>query len=316
MAKLRGLTILFAAVLMAVLYSAPSEAQIFGRKNDDSAVRLNELEERMRNLTGQIEQLSYQMREIQDQLRRMQEDNEYRFEQLEGGAGGGNRPAPGKRSDLGQPQGIDQNQGLAPGPKTLGTLGGGGDAEWSASGGYSTDEQQPAPLGNGPIDLSQLAGGGGLDGVPGIGQDEGTARAGDQIAGLTSSTGDPREDYNRAYSQAVNGDYVSAEEGFQSFLQLYPQDRLAPSAQYWLGESLLAQRKFREAADAFLKTYTEHPGGDKSADSLLKLGVSLQGLGERDAACATFSELQTKYPNAAPAVLEQARDERRRAKCS
>ena len=314
MAKLRGLTILLAAALMAVLYSAPSEAQIFGRKSDDSAVRLNELEDRMRNLTGQLEQLSYQMREIQDQMRRMQEDNEYRFQQLEGGAGNGNRPASGKRSDLGQPQGIEQNQGLAPGPQTLGSLGGGGDAEWSESGGYSNDEQA-APLGNGPIDLSQLAGGG-LQGVPGLNQDAGTARAGDEIAGLTSSTGDPREDYNRAYSQAVNGDYASAAEGFQSFLQLYPQDRLVPSAQYWLGESLLAQRKFREAADAFLKTYTEHPGSDKSADSLLKLGVSLQGLGERDAACATFSELQSKYPNAAPAVLQQARDERRRAKCS
>ncbi|MBD8893730.1 tol-pal system protein YbgF [Roseibium litorale] len=314
MAKLRGLTILLAAALMAVLYSAPSEAQIFGRKSDDSAVRLNELEDRMRNLTGQLEQLSYQMREIQDQMRRMQEDNEYRFQQLEGGAGNANRPAAGKRSDLGQPQGADQNQGLAPGPQTLGSLGGGGDAEWSASGGYSNDEQ-PAPLGNGPIDLSQLAGGG-LQGVPGLNQDAGTAKAADEIAGLSSSTGDPREDYNRAYSQAVNGDYASAAAGFQSFLQLYPQDRLVPSAQYWLGESLLAQRKFREAADAFLKTYTEHPGSDKSADSLLKLGVSLAGLGERDAACATFSELQSKYPNAAPAVLEQARDERRRAKCS
>lgn len=308
MAKLRGLTLLLAAVLVSALYSAPSEAQIFGRKNDDSAVRLNELEDRMRNLTGQLEQLSYQMRELQDQMRRMQEDNEYRFQQLEGGGASAPRTTPGKRSDLGQPQ------GLAPGPQTLGSLSGSGDAEWSESGGYTAD-QETAPLGNGPIDLSQLAGGG-LSGVPGLGQDAGTARAGDQIAGLTSSTGDPREDYNRAYSQAVNGDYASAAEGFESFLQLYPDDRLAPSAQYWLGESLLAQRKFREAADAFLKTYTEHPGSDKSADSLLKLGISLQGLGERDAACATFSELQSKYPNAAPAVLEQARDERRRAKCS
>jgi len=139
---------------------------------------------------------------------------------------------------------------------------------------------------------------------------------GDSLGGLIQSTGDPRTDYDQAYNFAINGEYPAAEDGFRSFLETYPDDRLAPNAQYWLGESLLAQKKYRDAADAFLKTYTDHPGSDKSPDSLLKLGISLFGLGEKDAGCATFSELLTKYPKAAPAVLDQAREERRRGKCS
>ena len=83
MQQIKGLTGLLVA-LVFIVAATPSQAQLFGRKNDDSAVRITQLEERIRTLTGQIEQLSYQMRELQDQMRRMQEDNEYRFQQLEG----------------------------------------------------------------------------------------------------------------------------------------------------------------------------------------------------------------------------------------
>lgn len=312
MGKLKFLTALAVAVVTLSLAS-PSQAQLFGRRNDESNVRLNEMEERLRSLTGQIEQLSYQLREVQDQLRRMQEDNEYRFQQLEGGQ-------PQKRSDAGQPapqpgQSKDKAQ-------TLGTLpaeAGSGDAEWASSGGY---RDEPAESSGGPIDLSALAGGpalGNQEGAaPTIGQptDDTTQAAGNAMAGLIQSSGDPRTDYDQAYNYAVNGQYSAAENAFRAFLETYPDDRLAANAQYWLGESLLAQKQYREAADAFLKTYTDHPGSDKSPDSLLKLGLALNGLGEKDAACATFSELLSKYPNAAPAVLDQARDEQRRGQCS
>jgi tol-pal system protein YbgF len=316
MRNLRGL----AGLVMALVFIAtatPSEAQLFGRKNDDSSVRIGQLEERIRVLTGQIEQLSYQMRELQDQMRRMQEDNEYRFQQLEGGT-------PGKRSDAAP---GSTAPGLSPdGTPETGTLiapGGGfatlpsdgsGDSDWSQSGGYEGPTGLPS---DGPIDLSALAQG--LENLPGAGgdfvPDPGLATNDDQIASVIGSS-DPRADYDQAYSLAVNGDYAAAEQGFRTFLENYPEDALSANAQYWLGESLLAQQNFREAADAFLKTYTDHPGNEKSPDSLLKLGVSLRGLGEADAACATFSELLNKYPNAAPAVLSQARDERRRAQCT
>lgn len=310
----KGLAGLVLALVM-IATATPSEAQLFGRRNDESAVRISQLEERIRVLTGQIEQLSYQLREMQDQMRRMQEDNEYRFQQLEGGT-------PGKRSEIAPGSGAP---GLAPdGTPQSGSLvapGGGfatlpsdgsGDGNWDQSGGYESG----LPT-DGPIDLSALANG--LESVPGTNEeftpDPGLATDDDQIASVIGS-GDPQADYNAAYSLAVNGDYAGAEQEFRVFLENYPDDQLSANAQYWLGESLLAQQNYREAADAFLKTYTDHPGNSKSPDSLLKLGVSLRGLGEAEAACATFSELLNKFPNAAPAVLTQARDERRRAQCS
>lgn len=312
MRHFKGLTGLLLAMVMIVA-ATPSEAQLFGRRNDDSAVRIGQLEERIRVLTGQIEQLSFQLREMQDQMRRMQEDNEYRFQQLEGGT-------PGKRSDLepgaGAPglgaDGTPQSDNLVAPGGGLATLpaDGSGDGNWDQSGGY--ENGLPS---DGPIDLSALAQG--LENLPGTDgvQDPGLATDDDQIANVIGS-GDPQMDYNAAYSLAVNGDYAGAEAGFRDFLESYPDDTLTANAQYWLGESLLAQQNYRDAADAFLKTYTDHPGSDKSPDSLLKLGMSLRGLGEASAACATFSELLNKFPNAAPAVLTQARDERRRAQCS
>ncbi|WP_269585611.1 tol-pal system protein YbgF [Roseibium sp. Sym1] len=314
MQHLKGLAGLVLAMVM-ITAATPSEAQLFGRRNDESAVRIGQMEERIRVLTGQIEQLSFQLREMQDMMRRMQEDNEYRFQQLEGGT-------PGKRSELPPgsgapglaPDGTPQTGSLVAPGGGLATLpaDGSGDASWDQSGGYDTG----LPT-DGPIDLSALANG--LDNVPGTGDDispdPGLATDDDQIASVIGS-GDPQTDYNEAYSLAVNGDYSGAERGFRNFLENYPDDQRSANAQYWLGESLLAQQNYREAADAFLKTYTNHPGNEKSPDSLLKLGVSLRGLGESDAACATFSELLNKFPNAAPAVLSQARDERKRAQCS
>ncbi|WP_282047014.1 tol-pal system protein YbgF [Roseibium album] len=320
MQNYKALASIFLALVLTIA-ATPSEAQLFGRKKDDSSVRIGQLEERIRALTGQIEQLSFQMREMQDQMRRMQEDNEYRFQQLEGGTPGkrsGLEPsgapgstAPGLAAD-GTPQGgnlVTPDGGLA----TL-SANGSGDGNWSDTGGYENGGGLPS---DGPINLEQLAKG--LETIPGAGldlaPDPNLATDDDAIAGIIGS-GDPRSDYDEAYSLAVNGDYSNAERGFRTFLETYPDSDLTPNAQYWLGESLLAQQDYRGAADAFLKTYTDFPGNSKSPDSLLKLGVSLRGLGQSAAACATFSELLNKYPDAAPAVLSEARDERLRAQCS
>lgn len=295
-----------------VVTATPSQAQLFGRRNDDSSVRIGQLEEQIRVLTGQLEQMSFRMRELQDQLRRMQEDNEYRFQQLESGT-------PGKRSDVAPglaPDGSPQPGTLVAPGGDFATVpaDGSGDGNWAQTGGYEAQDGLPS---DGPIDLSQLARG--LENLPGtdvaIAPDPEFSTDDDAIAGIIGS-GDPRSDYDQAYSMAVNGDYSAAEAGFRTFLESYPDNELASNAQYWLGESLLAQQNYREAADAFLKTYRDHPGNSKSADSLLKLGVSLRGLGETDVACATFSELLNKFPNAAPAVLSQARDERQSAQCT
>ncbi len=315
MAFLRIFALVAAVIISFAGLSTPSQAQLFGSSDDDAAtnVRLNDLEERLRSLTGQIENLNYQMRTLEDQIRRMQEDNEYRLQQLEGQGGR-------KRSDA-TPNGASPTQSAQYGALAGQTNGGGfGPAAGTVEPQGSGDADFEAPLaGSGPIDLSALARGGASTGatnaapppptaLPGVSNELSNALPDGQTASLARGA-DPRSDYNQAYSSVLNGDYSSAEQAFKLFLKNYPNHELAPSAQYWLGESQYARGQFRESADTFLKTYTQYPQGSKVSDSLFKLGLSLKGLGERDAACATFSELLTKYPAAPSAVRAQAQSE-------
>jgi tol-pal system protein YbgF len=129
------------------------------------------------------------------------------------------------------------------------------------------------------------------------------------------STGDPRSDYDRAYSSILSGDYELAEASFRNFLATYPGDDRAPDAQYWLGESLFARGQYSEAADAFLSGYKTYPKSGKAADTLLKLGLSLAGLGEREAACQTYAEVLKKYPDASNALHQRVTAEQAVANC-
>ncbi len=312
MAVYRSLTMALAFAVGLLVSAQPGQAQLFGggRENTQATVRLNQMEEQMRALTGQVEELSHQLRVLQDQLRRMQEDNEYRFQQLEG-SGTRKRSDVAPEGTLSRPTGTlanDGSGGYGPAADTLGQL-----------------PEDPAGLpgtGNGPLDLSALARGlsepndGGdttADALPGVPRADDPV--GNSVANLDVGS-DPRSAYDTAYQYLLAGDYESAEAGFRQFLLDHPNDRLAGSAQFWLGETHYARGNYREAADAFLKSYTDYPDGSKVTDSLLKLGLSLKGLGQRDAACATFSELLTKYPSAPAPVRAEAQSEQRRVGCS
>lgn len=125
----------------------------------------------------------------------------------------------------------------------------------------------------------------------------------------------PADEYDAAYGYILNGEYELAETSFRTFLANHPTDKRSGSALYWLGESLLARNMFREAGDAFLKSYTQYPDGRNAPDSLLKLGIALQGYGERKAACTSYDELLTKYPKASKPIRDRAQAEKIRAKC-
>ncbi|MBN9275086.1 MAG: tol-pal system protein YbgF, partial [Mesorhizobium sp.] len=89
----------------------------------------------------------------------------------------------------------------------------------------------------------------------------------------------------------------------------------APDAHYWLGEALLGQQKYRDAAETFLSASKAYPKAKKAPDMLLKLGVSLVGLNQRDVACATFNEVGKRYPDISAAMKERVKQERTRASC-
>ncbi|MEZ0277794.1 MAG: tetratricopeptide repeat protein [Methylibium sp.] len=76
-----------------------------------------------------------------------------------------------------------------------------------------------------------------------------------------------------------------------------------------------ARGDYKGAADAYLKGYKTYQKSDKAPDTLLKLGMSLAALGQKQEACSTFGELDAKYPKAPEAVRAQAKSERARAGC-
>ena len=302
--------------------SAEGQGPIIEVQAEGGAERFNRIENQMRTLTGQVEELTFQIRQLQEQLKRAQEDNEFRFRDLEGGGGApkprseapqeGPPPAdtaalppsapplPPTLPPLGdQPDAIGAIAGQEPLPQASDLTGTG--APPAPLGSLTLDGPPPADLGDQPIDLTQPLppAGGGPD---------------PQVA-MIQPSGDARTDYERAYGSILSGDYINAEAGFRQFMQTYPDNELAPDAQYWLGESLFARAQFREAANEFLAGYKAYPKSGKAPDALLKLGLSLAGLGEREAACSTFSAVLKQYPDASNALRQRIKVEQASASC-
>jgi tol-pal system protein YbgF len=125
----------------------------------------------------------------------------------------------------------------------------------------------------------------------------------------------PQQLYEQAYGSLLQKDYGAAEAGFDDFLKRHPNHQLAGNAQYWLGETFYVRGQFRAAAAAFLKGYQTYARSPKAPECLLKLAMSLSRLGQKDAACSSYSELATKYPNPPAHVKSIAQAERQRSGC-
>jgi tol-pal system protein YbgF len=138
---------------------------------------------------------------------------------------------------------------------------------------------------------------------------------GPQASAAPEPETNPKQLYETAYGYLLQRDYGAAEAAFDEFLRRHPNDPLAGNAQYWLGESLYVRGQYRAAAGAFLKGYQTYAKSAKAPESLLKLAMSLQRLGQKDAACSSFSELTTKFPSAPAHVKTTAQTERQRAGC-
>jgi tol-pal system protein YbgF len=121
--------------------------------------------------------------------------------------------------------------------------------------------------------------------------------------------------YQRGYAALLQKDYGGAEVAFRQLVESYPSDALAGDAQYWLGETYYVRGQYKNAADTFLKGYQKYKSGQKAPDTLLKLGMALAELGQKDAACSTFGELKTKYPAAPAHIADEANAWRNKTGC-
>ena len=132
----------------------------------------------------------------------------------------------------------------------------------------------------------------------------------------TLPAGTPTEQYEHALSLLmITATYDTAEQAFRSFLEQNVDHPLAANAQYWLGETYYVRKNYAEAAAAFIEGYTRYPEGPKSADNLLKLGMSLAALENKDDACASFDEFDTRFPDVDPRLRRQADQQKEKLSC-
>lgn len=121
-------------------------------------------------------------------------------------------------------------------------------------------------------------------------------------------------DFNAATDALKNGEYQLAADRFAQFTQTYPGGPLTGDALYWRGEALAAMGNWKEAARAYLASFSGSPNGTKAPDALHMLGVSLASLGQVSEACQMFSEVGIRYPGTAAIALAQS--EMSRYSCS
>ena len=267
---------------------------INSRAIGENTIRVQELQEQMRQITGRVEQLVFDLQRIQEQLRIMQED-----------AGVTPEPSLQQRADNSSENDNPEGDG-------------GGDANLippPGSVGGSQTAAAPAPSADEPLDLkpnigvqANLAATESRDPLL---QSNGTPSLGT----LTLPDTDPETLYNFGYSKLLNGDYVGAETNLRKFVQSYPNHQLAPDGRYWLAETFYARGQFADAVEDFSGTYKAFPASSKAPDSLLKLGLSLARLEEHDAACATLAEVFSRFPDASRSIHIAARDEQARSNC-
>lgn len=113
--------------------------------------------------------------------------------------------------------------------------------------------------------------------------------------------------YDQSYTFFHEKRYRESEQGFQRFLDLYPQGSLADNAQFWIGECRFARGEYDSALDAFMATVERYPDGNKVPDALYKAGRSLESLGDRVRARATYEEVARLFPSSAAALAARER---------
>ena len=125
----------------------------------------------------------------------------------------------------------------------------------------------------------------------------------------------PEKQYEFATSFLKVGDYSTAERAFREFVITNPSHKLAGNAQYWYAETFRIRQLYTDAASAYLEDYQKYPKGDKAPINLLKLGVSMVQIGEKEQGCKMIEGVEKQYPNANQSVLQKAKYESKKFEC-
>ena len=286
-----------------------------GGIGDEMATRIDQLETELRRLTGIIERLEYDLTQQAEISEKRALDLETRLQALES-----QRPAPLAARPAPPPGPLATAPALAPPPAPFAQdrptvkLGG----EPAVAFGTPRQIDVPPDLGALPFPAVPPATTGSLGqgvAVAGAGVTAPAAAALPPVPAPPPPPGDPQAQYDEALRMLNLGEFESAGAALETLVTRHPEHAVSGSAKYWLGDMHLRLGRYNEAAKAFLESFRGWPEGPKAPDSLLKLGMTLAGLGQREEACLTFTEFPGRYPNASPTLLRRAQIEAERTQC-
>jgi len=248
-------------------------------------LKLSEIERQFQELTNKFEEINFKFDKLSTRLSKVQADNQIRFQQLEDHANTINLNQDQKLSLLPK----KDNEKILPGtsqPQDLGSIS------------YKDTETQLETQQTQSIDSTQTI----------VTE---TFQAEEKILPEIL----PEKQYEFATSFLKVGDYNTAERAFREFVITNPEHNLAGNAQYWYAETFRIRQLYTDAASAYLEGYQKYPKSEKAPINLLKLGVSLVQIGEKDQGCLMITGVQKQYPKANQSVLQKAKYEEKKFEC-
>ena len=238
-------------------------------------LKLSEIEQQFQQLTNKFEEINFKIDKLSSRLSKVQADNQLRFQELE--VGNVNNVVTSK---------PDKNLPGSSKPQDLGAIT------------YKDTETQDLVQKTQSIETTSSV----------VTENFVTE---EKILPKT----DPKDQYNFATSLLKQGDYTTAERALREFVMDNPEHNLAGTAQYWYAETFRIRQLYTDAASAYLEGYQKYPKSEKAAINLLKLGVSLVQIGEKDQGCLMIKGVKKEYPKAKQSVLQKAKYEEKKFDC-
>ena len=247
-------------------------------------LKLSDIETQFQELTNKFEQINFKLDKLSSELSKVQQDNQLRFEQIEQ-----NSILKTDNNSLTSLTKTDQNisnqetiqKNILPGssePQSLGEISYKDMTTTDSSQVIETVEQTEAIISE-------------------------VFNAEEKLLPDVS----PKEQYQFARNFLKVGDYVNAEKAFREFVLTNPDDELSGNAQYWYAETYRIRQMYTDAATAYLEGYQKYPTSKIAPENLLKLGVSLVQMGEKDQGCLMIAGVKKQYPDATQSVLQKAK---------
>ena len=247
-------------------------------------LKLSEVEDQFRQLTNKFEEINFKMDKLSNRLSKIQADNQLRFQDIETSISSG-----------------EISEQLSSKPKS--------------------ESSDVLPGSSQPQDLGSISY-----------KDTETSETSQQIQSVDTTASivtetfqteekilpqdlTPKKQYEFATSFLKVGDYSTAERAFREFVLSNSKHELAGSAQYWYAETFRIRQLYTDAASAYLEGYQKYPKGNKAPINLLKLGVSMVQIGEKDQGCKMINGVELQYPNANPSVIQKAKYESKKFEC-